>query len=155
MILEREMAAAGLFNDSEDDWEDIDEEPFDENDTRDFIMKGKRVSLNDIANMFEFAMRSQLMMDKSRLRFYLETKNIKSGKVNLPKSILWHRCRPGSNLAHLSGDRTRWSSRLIKQGQYNKSILIPASQFARLVLRNLFADKKVKLYRKNVKAVIK
>ena len=57
-------------------------------------------------------------------------------------------------MANLSADKARWSARLIKQGKY-KFERMSGHKFARLVLRNLLADKKVKLSHKAVKAVIK
>ena len=87
--MDRERAAANLRTSSEDDWEDIDEVPLEEEEKRDLIMQGKRISMHDFASMLEFSMRTQLMMDKRRLRFYRDTNNIKAGKVKLPKSVLW------------------------------------------------------------------
>ena len=85
----REQAAANLHVSSENDWEDIDEEPIEEEEQKDLIMQGKRISMHDLANMFEFSMRTQLMMGRSRLRFYNDTNTIKAGKVKFPKTVLW------------------------------------------------------------------
>ena len=92
LLADRERAAADLHRDCEADWEDIEEEPVEEEEKRDLTVQGKRMSIKDLANQFEFAMRTQLMMDRARLRFNKETNNLKAGKVNLPKGVLWKNC---------------------------------------------------------------
>ena len=82
-------------------------------------MSGKRISVADLANMLEFSLRTQLMMDRKSLNFGSSKglSTIKAGKVVLPKNLLWgkpKRCNPGTTLAKLSQDQTRWSARLIK-----------------------------------------
>ena len=58
LLLDREQAAANLHASSEDDWEDIGEEPVEEEEKKDLVMKGKRISMHDLANIFEFSMRT-------------------------------------------------------------------------------------------------
>ena len=90
-------------------------------------MMGRRIAFYDLAQMFEFTMRTQLMIDKAWLRFSKKAIKFKSGYVNLPETVLWHRLKPGKNLINLFLDKTCWSSRLIKQSQYKRSELISAS----------------------------
>ena len=85
LISDREQAAADLQRNSEDDWEDLSEEPVEEEEVkRDLVMQGKRIALQDLASMLEFSMKTQQMMDKARLRFFTNAKKIKAAKVQLP-----------------------------------------------------------------------
>ena len=54
-------------------------------------MSGKHISMKDLANMFEFSLKTQLMMSRRSLGFGGSNMNkiIKAGKVVLPKNLLW------------------------------------------------------------------
>ena len=69
LLLDREKAAADLLSHSEDDWEDLDEEQVEEEEKKDMVMSGKRISMRDLANVLEFSLRTQLMMTRKCLGF--------------------------------------------------------------------------------------
>ena len=80
---------------------------------------------------------------------------VKDGKVKLP-SINPALNRYNQNLGNLSTDRTRWAPRMIKQGHYKSAKdELSVLKFARLFLSNIFADKKVKITSKQIKAILK
>ena len=80
---------------------------------------------------------------------------IKEGKVKLPSNASI-KMRYSVSLNNLSHDRTRWAPRIIKQGCYKTSNgELSGFKFARLLLNNIFADKKVKITSKQIKAIYK
>ena len=76
--LDREEVAATQMQceEDEDDWYDISQEEYDE-DSEDFLLFGKKVSMSDVHNMLMFSMNTQQMMDVARLRFGLQKTNLK------------------------------------------------------------------------------
>ena len=62
--LDREEVAAAQMQceEDEDDWYDISQEEYDE-ESKDFQLFGKMVSMSDVHNMLMFSMSAQQMMD--------------------------------------------------------------------------------------------
>ena len=135
---------------SEDEWqEESDEE------VKQYEIQGKAVARSDVHNMLHLTSAVNLMEDETRVKYKSEINNVKAGKVNLPQKIFYGKtpnCRPGNRLAKLSVDTTRWARRLIKTGEY-KSEQLAASVFAKRLLWNIMADKKIKVKSNRVKAV--
>ena len=120
-----------------------------------YEIQGKAVSRSDVHNMLHLTSAVNLMEDETRVRYNSEINNVKAGKVNLPQKVMigdGHRVNPGIRLAALSFDTTRWARRLIKIGEY-KSERLAGSVFAKRLLWNVMADKKIKVRSNRVKAV--
>ena len=137
--------------DSEDEWqEDSDSE------VEQYEIQGKAVSKSDVHNMLHLTSAVNLMEDETRVKYHKEINNVKAGKFNLPKKIFYgigENCNPSyrllkylfyKRLALLSADTTRWARRLIKTGEY-KWERLAGSVFAKRLLWNILADKKIKV----------
>ena len=104
---------------NESDWEDEDSE---EEEKKEFCMKSrtgmKYLSMRDVQNILMYAVSIQQFHDQSCTRFYNLTNTIKNGNVKFKNEVVGkgniNYQNYTQNLKHLIGDRTRWSSRLIK-----------------------------------------
>ena len=94
-----------------------------------------------------------MMSDKKTVCFKGALMQIRKGKVTLPVNV-YKRFSPSATTKCLSADRTNWSSKLIKQGEYKAGAPLKHRDFARLMLCNILADKDVKINRK-FRALIK
>ena len=64
-------------------WEDVDEEEEEEVGDGRFVMEGRVVKQSDVHKMLHLAKATNLMEDKSRVRFFSERNNTKAGKVKI------------------------------------------------------------------------
>ena len=115
-------------------------------------MEGKKVKKSDVHKIVHFAKVTNMMDDTTRIRFHIETKNVKAGTLKFNKKTVGS-MYAASKMNELSSDMTRWYPHLIRRFEISSKTQT-SIEFTKKVLRNLFIDRKLHVKRNRVKGII-